>query len=261
MFGTAVHEFFEKYLQMWINKHDYTGYELEKQVVINWEGEGVTRKISGRYDIRENKDLFDLKNIKVWKLIFDPKFEEFHEQQNFYSYLIYEDQGIELDSINIVALYKDWQEGNALRDRNYPQQQMIQYELTKWDRLATAKLFDDRVRALVRTEDLADEDLPVCSREERWERHMGGETVHYAILKNPKAKRATKVIKGGDLDDAVQIAQGMKGMTADSLIEIRYAIPKRCIKYCDPCEYCNWYQNWCKLNDAGKVNEYIKFKV
>lgn len=257
MLGTAIHEYFEKYLALWIDKHDYNGYTLEEQVQI----ERMGRKISGRYDIREGTTMYDLKSIKVWKLIFDPNLDEYHEQQNLYRLLVYLDKGITIDELNIVAIYKDWQEGNALRDRNYPQQQVIEYELNLWDYEDTEKFLDTRLAELIRCEELSDEDLPVCSRDERWERHQGGETIHYGILKNRKAKRATKVVRGGSLDDAMVIARGMKGMTRDSVIEIRYALPKRCVRYCDICESCSFWKGWCAKNKKGAINDYVKFKV
>lgn len=257
MIGTAIHEYFEKYLELWCDKHDYDGYTLEEQVSIECQG----RKISGRYDIREDDQLYDLKSIKVWKLIFDPDLIEYHEQQNLYRLLINMDKGVLVQGLNIVAIYKDWQEGNALRDRNYPQQQMIEYELNLWDLKDTEKFMNQKVAELIRCEELEDAELPVCSRDERWERHMGGETIHYGILKNRKAKRATKVVKGGTLDEAMVVARGMKGMTRDSVIEIRYALPKRCQKYCDINEHCSFYTDWCKKNKVGKVNDYVQFKV
>ena len=257
MLGTAIHEYFEKYLELWTDKHGYTGYTLEEQVQIERQG----RKISGRTDIREDTLLYDLKSIKVWKLIFDPNLVEFHEQQNLYRLLIKLCLGVEIEQLNIIAIYKDWQEGNALRDRAYPQQQVIEYELTMWDYAVTERFLDEKLAELIRCEELSDEELPVCSRDERWERHQGGETIHYGILKNRKAKRATKVVRGGSLDEALVIARGMKGMTSDSVIEIRYAMPKRCQKYCDINESCSFWKMWAAKNRKGKVNDYVRFKV
>jgi hypothetical protein len=254
--GTAIHEYFEKYLDLWCDKYDYDGYTLEEQVQI----ERMGRKISGRYDIREGDELYDLKSIKVWKLIFDPRLDEYHEQQNLYRLLIKMDKGITLTGLNIVAIYKDWQEGNALRDRAYPQQQIIEYGLKVWPFAQTEKFLDEKLTELIRCEDLADDELPVCSREDRWERHQGGEAIHYGILKNRKAKRATRVVRGGSLDDAMVVARSLKGMTKDSVIEVRYALPKRCQKYCDVNEYCSFWKQWCEKNEKGAVNDYVKFK-
>jgi hypothetical protein len=257
MLGTAIHEYFEKYLDMWCAKHEYDDYTLEEQVQIERQG----RRISGRYDIRERDQLYDLKSIKVWKLIFDRNLDEYHEQQNLYRLLIKLDKGTTINGLNIVAIYKDWQEGNALRDRHYPQQQVIEYSLSIWPLAKTEEFLDTKLAELIRCEELEDEALPICTRDERWERHPGGETLHFAILKNRQAKRATKVVRGGTLDDAVVVARGMKGMTTASTIEVRYAMPKRCMKYCDTNEYCSFYKSWAAKHRKGQVNDYFDFKV
>lgn len=256
MLGTAVHEYVEKNLIQWINRYNYEDYVLEQEMHTERKG----RRISGRFDVRDGEHLYDVKTIKTWKLIFDPNFEEFHEQQNIYAWLLWLD-GTPVKTINITAFYKDWLESAALRDRSYPQSQVCEYQLDLWDYDLTEQYVDERLDMHIACEEMPDEELPICSRKERWERHQGGETIHYGIMKNRKVKRATRVVKGGNLDDAITFAHGLKGMTTDSVIEIRYAQPKRCVSYCDMNGYCNWYQEWCIKNKEGKVNEYIKFKV
>jgi len=255
MTGTAVHEYSEKYLRKWIDKTGYKDYILEEELKLTVED----RLISGRYDIRDGKDLWDIKNVKSWKLIFDPDFEEFHQQQNLYNYLIYKDKGIKLDTLNLLVFYKDWIAGTAARDKHYPQSQVVEYTLEKWPHAKTEEFLIERIRLHKAYENTPDEELPLCTREERWERHQGGGSVHYGIMKGPKAKRATRVLKTGDLDDAVAMANGIKGMTRDSFIEVRYAKPKRCVDYCDIKEYCSFWKAWDKK--GGKVDEQIKFKV
>jgi hypothetical protein len=254
MMGTAVHEYAEKYLQYWIDKSGYTDYTIEEELKLTVKD----RLISGRYDIRDGLDLWDIKNIKTWKLIFDPDFKEFVEQQNLYAYLLLKDKGIKLESINILAFYKDWTQGQT-RDPSYPQSQVVEYELELWPYEQTEQFLNDRLQMHIDVEDTPDEELPMCTREDRWERHQGGSTVHYAIMKNPKAKRATRVLKTGDLDDAVAMANGIKGLTRDSFIEVRYAKPKRCVDWCNIKEHCSFWKNWNKK--GGKLDEQIKFKV
>ena len=255
MTGTAVHEYAEKYLTKWIAKTGYQDYVLEEELKLTV----LRRVVSGRYDIRDGLNLWDIKNIKVWKLIFDPEFKEFHEQQNLYAYLLHKDKGVTLKTINILAFYKDWIESSALRDHHYPQSQVCEYELEMWPLARTEEFLMDRLQLHIDAEDTPDNELPVCTREERWERHQGGSTVQYAIMKNPKAKRATRVLKTGDLDDALDMANGMKGMTRDSFIEVRYAKPKRCVNYCNIKEHCSFWKHWDKR--GGNLDEQIKFKV
>jgi len=267
MMGTALHEYYEKYLDMWADKHDYDGYTLEQQCSMDFivkepDGFPGKRTVSGRLDILEGNTITDLKTAKVWKLIFDPTLKDYHEQQNMYRYLLKKTKDVDIEFLKIVMVYKDWQKGNAQRDPiNYPTKQMLEYDLSVWGYTETYQLMYNRLQSLVNTEDLKDDALPVCNRDERWERHAEGTQINYGIMKNPKAKRATKVVKGGTLDEAIAVANTLKGMTADSVIEIRYARPTRCIDWCEVAPFCNWYQDWASKNDSEKYNEYFKFKV
>lgn len=254
--GTAIHEYFIKLLLKWTNKHKYEGYSFEEEVSIKF----MDRLISGRYDIRDITDLNDLKSCKVWKKIFDPEMEDWHKQQNLYAYLIYVDKGIKIKRLLITAIYKDWTEGSALRDKSYPQNQIEEYELDLWPLPKTEQFLKERVELHKSCEELPDDKLPACTREERWERFQGGHQIEYAIMKSKEAKRAAKVIRT-TLDDAFNIATMMKGITKDSYIEVRYAQRKRCEKYCDVKDFCNHYLEYKSKKDNNNLNDYIPLGV
>ena len=67
MFGTAVHEYFEKYLKKWRNRYEYPDYTFEEQV----QAEICGRNLSGRYDIRDGTEINDIKTAKTGKKVFD----------------------------------------------------------------------------------------------------------------------------------------------------------------------------------------------
>jgi hypothetical protein len=256
LLGTFIHEGFEKYLKMWVKKHDYKDYTFEEQVELEVKlDDGTTRKVSGRYDIRDGKDLIDIKSCKAWKMIFDPDMIEWHQQQNLYDFLLWSN-GVELDSLNILAIYKDWQENMSLRDKKYPKDQIAEYSLERWNRDMQKEYFMDRLMMHVACEKLDDDKLPQCTREERWERFNGGHTVEYAIMKTRAAKRAAKVIRTS-LDDAYIAARGMKGITDESCIEIRYSKRLRCEKYCSVNSFCNEYAHYCKSMASNTLNDYL----
>ena len=160
MMGTAMHEYFEKYLKKWVFKSGYSGYTFEEQLEIEILG----RKLSGRYDIRDNLDLIDLKTCKVWKKVFDPELKEWTEQQNCYNYLIKEARNIELNRLLITAIYKDWQEGQSLRSSTYPQTQIEEYELPMWPYEVTKEFIETKLAGHIAVEDTPDEELPACTR-------------------------------------------------------------------------------------------------
>ena len=256
MMGTAMHEYFEKYLKKWVFKTGYAGYTFEEQL----ETEVLGRRLSGRYDIRDNLDLIDIKTCKVWKKVFDPHLKEWTEQQNCYNYLLKESRNIEIKRLLITAIYKDWQEGQSLRNPDYPNDQVEEYELPKWPYEVTKQFIEGRLMLHIAAEDLEDDKLPACTREERWERFQGGHQVEYAIMKNAKSSRAIKLIKT-NLDDALEASRSMKGITKDSFIEVRYAQRTRCENWCNVKDYCNDYKSYAAAKQNNSLNDYIPLGV
>jgi hypothetical protein len=250
LIGTAVHEKMEQLLRLANVKNP--DYLLERSVAHPFfsgpEGTEI-RLIAGRFDILyKEKDLYDIKTAKTWKLIFDPDMKDWHEQQNIYAYLLRE-RGIEIETLNIVAFYLDWIEANAIRDKNYPQSPIVQYRLKRWDWEETARFIQSRLDTHVAAEYEKDDDLPLCTMEEMWER-----LPEYALMKNAKAKRATKVIREGTFEDALREARSTKGMGNDSFIEVRHKTRKRCEKYCKINDYCSQYREYARKNNSQGLN-------
>ena len=256
MMGTAMHEYFEKYLKKWVFKTGYGGYTFEEQL----EVEMLERKLSGRYDIRDNLDLIDLKTCKVWKKVFDPDLKEWVQQQNCYAFLLKESRNIDIKRLLITAVYKDWQEGQSLRNKDYPNHQIEEYELPKWPYEVTKQFIEGRLMLHIAAEDLPDDKLPACTREERWERFPEGHQVAYAIMKNSKSNRAMKVVKT-NIDDAFKEVQSMKGITKDSFIEVRYAQRTRCEHWCNVKDYCNDYKSYAAAKQNNSLNDYVPLGV
>jgi hypothetical protein len=266
MLGTAVHEYYEKNLTAWAVKHKYDKMVMERQLnhefEVNYRNIDVAKRmVSGRFDLKDGDELWDIKTAKAWKIIFDPKLEDWHAQQNMYAYLCHLD-GLEVKSINIQALYKDWLESAALRDtRTYPQSQVVHYELDFWPYEQTEAYLLERLELHVAQEETPDDELPMCTRKERWERFMGGHEIEYAIMKSHKAKRAAKVFKNNEpLEEIYAVANTMKGITNESFIEVRYATRKRCEGYCAVNKKCNHYLAYMKAKENKSLNDILPIK-
>lgn len=252
--GTGIHNEIERLLKM--AQVTDPRYMLERSVMDVFEVNDEERRlITGRFDILyDMKKMTDIKTAKTWKKVFDPGMIDWHNQQNLYAYLLHR-RGVDVESINILCFYKDWMQGNALRDRNYPQSQVCEYNLTLWPFEDTGMYLMNQLARLVDCEHLADDELPSCTRDERWERFPQGVTVQYAIMKNAKAKRANKVCTS--MDDAVAYARSSKGLSAESFIEVRYAARKRCETYCAINGFCNDYKAYEALKLNGNLNDKV----
>ena len=246
--GTGVHNYFEDTLRQYaaLNKD----YELERSVFDSVGG----RLITGRFDILyDQKHIYDIKTAKVWKKIFDPEMVDWHAQQNIYAWLLRR-RGVAIESINIVAVYLDWQKGNALRDRNYPQERVQQYRLNLWSPERQEAFIRERLDLHVAAENLSDNELPACSPEERWERFPSGLPVQYALFKNREAKRALRV--ADTMNEIVDIIKE-KNIASDGIIEVRHAKRTRCLDWCDGAPWCNHYLQYKQDVETGNLNDYM----
>lgn len=247
-FGTAVHDEYEKLLSTKDN------YELENRIKTTIQD----RVITGKFDILKlNGDtcnLYDIKTTKTWKLVFDPELRDWHEQLNIYAMLL-RSLGYVVESINVIVHYYDWLKNMALRDRNYPQESVIEYSLSLWPEKRVREFVESRLALHIPNETVPDESLPECSREDRWERFPNGDTIKYALLKTRESKRATRVF--GSLDEAISYGQSNKGFGKESVIEVRYAERTRCEHYCEVSKHCNHFQEYIKRKSNNTLNDYI----
>jgi hypothetical protein len=221
--GTGIHSVFEKSLRLMAVLDPK--YELERSVYDQING----RLIAGRFDILyDGKDLWDIKSCQTWKKIFDPNMDEWHQQLNIYAYLLHR-RGIDVDTINILAVYKDWRKMMAIRDKNYPQEQIVHYKLNLWEEQIQERFLKERIDLMVSCEDMKDDELPECTREDMW-----AKPTKYAVMKNKKAKRATRVFDTQAEADRMIAEKG-------GILEVRKGERTRCDTYCGIREFCSQY--------------------
>ena len=249
--GTGVHNYWESCLKA-IGLVD-PDFEVERRVVHYIED----RLISGRFDILYQQDhIFDIKTCKVWKLIFDPNKEEWTQQQNLYAYLLGL-RGVKIKKISIIAQFLDWIQSNAIRDREYPQEAVLQFDLDLWSPGEQEMYLLDRLTRHKSCENVEDNELPECTRLERWERWPGGYLVKYAVMKTKEAKKATRVFT--NLHDAIAYFK-QKNVPSTGVIEVRYAVRKRCEDLCACNLHCNDYISYCGRKANDKLNDYYTYE-
>lgn len=247
--GTGVHNYFERTLE--IASGVRGEYELERRIFDKIGG----RIVTGQFDIFHNQeDIYDIKTCKTWKIIFDPDHLDWAAQQNIYAWLLRR-RGVDVKSINIMAVFQDWTRGMAMRSRSYPKQPVMLYNLPMWSDELTERFVHDRLEQHKAAELLPDDKLPECSREERWERFPDGQEINYAVLPSRDAKRARRVV--GTLEEAYDFCRAQKKITPEWVIEVRYAERTRCEQWCEVNQYCNHYRDYMAAKKSGTLNEYI----
>jgi len=261
--GTAVHDKMEELLKMANVKHP--SYLVERSVahpvtvsrpdvqtkagILLPRHKTWTKLLAGKFDIlADKKDLIDIKTCKTWKLIFDPTKIEWTKQLNIYGWLLLQ-RGVTIRSLTVVAFYMDWIESQAIRNKAYPQEPIMEYKINMWDSMEQERFITGRLLMHCETEDMKDKDLPKCTMEEMWQNPE-----EYAIFKDQKAKRAMKVCKNSNLHEAIETAQTLKGVSKNSYIDIRHEKRKRCEKFCAVNDHCNQYQSWKGQQDTKGKN-------
>jgi hypothetical protein len=220
IFGTAVHALLEQE-----GEHEFA------EEFMSLEMDGIT--VTGRIDNYNmaTATVTDYKTASVWKVKFGD-FHDWYRQGMIYSWLLTKN-GFKADRCQFVAILKDHSKADARRDFQYPQGPLYVYEFTvtpealqEIESFITAKLADYKQKR-----ELADDAIPPCSPEERWEK-----PTKYAVKKEGR-KSAVRVLDSQD--DAEKMAADLgKG----HYVEVRPGESVRCQGYCVCCEYCDFYR-------------------
>ena len=221
MLGTATHYITDQYS----TDESITEERLSKNI------EGMT--ITGQFDLYENKVLYDLKTTSMWTKVYGYR-EEWEQQLNIYRYLLNE-AGFEVEELKIIAIYRDWSKYQGMKQGIPNQVDTINIPMWRLDE--TEYFIRERLIEIKAMRDLKDENLPLCTPEQRW-----ANSTQYAV-KKPGRKSAVKL-----WDNMAEAQKDAAKRGKGHYVEIRQGKDKRCIDYCDCKEFCSYY----KENYGGK---------
>lgn len=217
LFGTAVHYI----AQAGEGEQDIAEVYLEKEI------NGLT--LSGTADLYESetRTLWDYKSTSVWSIIYNSKEKDWTEQLNSYAVMMRE-QGFAVDNLKILAFLKDWNRNKAKQEPSYPSLPMVVVDIKVLPHEQVEKALEARIMRLEANKNIADDDLPFCTDEERWK-----DPDKYAVTKRGNV-RATKVFENPF--DAQKHAEEL-GPKYE--VKHRSGVPKRCLSFCPVAEWCN----------------------
>lgn len=191
--------------------------------------------LSGQFDRvhLEHGVLQDWKVCSTYKAGGD---ESWTRQLNVLKWLAFVN-GIEVKSLQVVAIFRDWKKSEAMRKEDYPQQAVKVIDIPVWTQEQVVAYIEERI-SLHRAADGGD---PVeCSEEDRW--YSG---TSYALMK-VGGKRAIRV-------SSVREELGDPGPGQE--IVVRPGVNRRCEHYCEVAPFCPQYQ---KLKTEG-VHDDVDF--
>ena len=225
LFGTAVHSILENQAE--------GATELKETYVEMPIGD---YKVSGRFDLYDaaTQTITDYKTCSVWKVV-HKDFEDWKKQLLIYA-AIMNYTGFPVKHGQIVAMMKDHSKSKAKFDPTYPQFPVLQirFNFSDTDFEQINAFIRDRLKQIATAEKLPDDELPICTPEERF--NSGDK---FAVMKKGR-KTALKVC--GSADEANKYLDTRGG---DS-VEYRPGEDKKCKDYCAACEFCNYYHEYVK---------------
>ena len=234
LFGTAVHNIFEGKQ----NEDELAEEYIKVQV-------NDLYKISGKFDLYNIKteEITDYKTCSVWKIKFKD-YDDWRKQLLIYSWML-KNSGFNVKSAKITALIKDWKKNELklakIKGESYPETPIINvlFDFFEDDYEEIEKWIVNRFNQIQNAELLSDDDIPICSEEERW--YTGDK---FAVMKGNN-KRAIKVC------DTEEEAEEYLKLDSSYHVEYRKGKNKKCEDYCNACEFCNFYKEYVKEEENG----------
>lgn len=226
IFGTAVHKVLEG--------ADAEGMSQEGRLEVEMPN-GYT--LSGIYDLYDpdTETVTDWKTGSVYKVKFN-EWDDYREQLLAYCWML-DRMGLPARRGQIVMLLKDHSKSKARFEKDYPPHPVF---TIGWD--FTEKELDDfgmwaeaRFAEIERCESLPDDELPLCTEEERWHRPDT-----WAVVKrgNKKARRVFK-------DEGMAHAAAESYAEADGKpyeVQFRKGEDRKCLDYCSCAAFCSHYK-------------------
>lgn len=199
------------------------GMTVEQRLFANVNG----WVLSGQFDVMhlESGKISDYKVTTVWK---KNGSDSWTRQLNVLRWLAHQN-GQEINSLEIVAIFRDWRKTEAQRNPEYPQAAIQVIPVPVWDLDEVDTYVRERVQIHQMASDGVDFD---CTDDERW---YSGDS--YALMKQG-GKRAVKV-KEEPFTDA-EIPEG-------HYVQKRPGEYKRCLHYCDVALFC---QQWAETQES-----------
>ena len=157
LLGSAVHEIMSR-----VGQHNRLIEERMTEPVMGM-------KVTGKSDIYEGSDesIQDYKVTSVWTIKYDPK--KWEEQLNTYAWFITK-LGFNVKQIFVNAILRDWSAREYKRSKTgtYPPFAYQKIEIPLWTFEDQQAFIEKQIAAHKAVELLKDEELPVCSVEDRW---------------------------------------------------------------------------------------------
>ncbi len=189
--------------------------------------------LSGRFDLynAKTKTITDYKTCTTWKIIFND-YEDWRMQLLMYAWML-RTIGFDVQIGEVIAIIKDHSKAQAQRKADYPELPVrkISFRFTDEDFEYIGDWLITRFEEIAAAEKLPDDELPLCSLEERF--NDGGK---WAVMKKGR-KAALRVL------DSEEKAIDWQKKNGGDFIEHRPGLDKKCADYCRAAPFCSYWRD------------------
>lgn len=196
---------------------------IEKRTVKSINGYIIT----GQFDFVINDTVTDFKSGSVWGYINQSNKDDYIKQASIYRWL--NPEIIKEDIVNIIYIFTDWSKQAAIKDRQYPQQRILEVKYPLMSLEDTEAFIKERLGQLDRYKNMSQNEYPRCTPEELWQSN----TVWKYYRDPNKTNRSTKNFNSIHEANTRLINDGSKGVIKEFKGKV-----KRCI-YCNAAPECS----------------------
>jgi len=225
IFGTAIHGVLEH------GKDD--NHVVEERLHTTLDG----WRISGAIDLQIKTDagiaIRDYKTTSAWAVMNEKL--EWEQQLNTYAWLVQTVKQAPVTDIGIVAIIRDWSRREAAKNENYPPAPIKEIPIKLWTYDEQEAYIKHRISMHSACEFAleTDEDLPLCTPEEMWERP----TVW--AVKKKGGVRAKSLHEGQE-----EAQEALETLGKDYEIEVRPGSRTRCESFCPVNQYRQQWRDY-----------------
>lgn len=231
LLGQAVHTVLERAVGHQTLTEERLGIKLN-----GWE-------LTGQTDVYESHVngidgvLSDYKITSAFAFMLGEK-DEWTAQLNLNA-MLYREAGFPVGRVQIVAILRDWSKMKALSS-GYPENQVLVKPIPIWSQQQCRDYASARILEHQAAENLADDELPVCTPAERW---YSGEKWAVKKADNKKADRLFDDRQSAEAyEREKQQEENAKKKPRQFVTEHRPGVNKRCVDFCEVRGFCSFYK-------------------
>jgi hypothetical protein len=237
VFGTAVHKILEE-----ADKTGMAEIGFEQPVIDDYI-------LSGKIDLYNATEQIveDYKSATTTKII-RGDFEDWRKQGLEYAWLLSK-VGKVATKLRFHALLKDWtpRDLKAAKEKGtfYPEHSIWTWEhdIKPEEMVEIEQFIKNKFTDLINNESVADDALPLCSPEDRW--NAGDK---FAVIKVGGKKASVVCNSKVEAESYIKDTSGYE-------IQVREGEDKKCINYCPCCEFCSYWKQKYGSKPTTVLNE------